>query len=158
MRLYPVPEGDLRAFSVAPRTLQIWLRQPHVQPESSLDESWQDLNAIIAAEPVAQSRSFLTPTGADRSFPTAADHGAHGLTLASTRQLLEAIDQVSRPRVEAYVRQSRAEQLGQALEITAEEVSAVTDGLLLHLTHLRESCSHAVGKYYGLLMALWDKP
>lgn len=158
MRLYAVPEGDLRAFSVAPRTLQIWLRQPHSQPELSLDESWQDLDAIIAAEPVAESRSFLTPTGADRTYPTAADHGAHGLSLASTRQLLQAIEQVSRPQIEAYVRQSRAEQLVQALEITPEEVSEVTDGLLLHLTRLRESCSHAVGKYYGLLIALWAKP
>jgi hypothetical protein len=158
MRLYVVPEGDLRAFEVAPRTLQIWLRHPHSQPELSLDESWQDLDAILAAEPVAESRSFLTPTGADRTYPTAADHGAHGLSLASTRQLLEAIDQVSRPQVEAYVRQSRAEQLAQALEITQEEVSEVTDGLLLQLTRLRTSCSHAISKYYGLLMALWAKP
>ena len=96
--------------------------------------------------------------GADRTYPAAADHGAHGLSLASTRQVLEAIEQVSRPQIEAYVRESRAAQLGQAFEITQEEVSEVTDGLLRYLTRLRESCTHAVGKYYGVLLALWEKP
>jgi len=157
MRLYLAPEADLRAFSVAPRTLQIWLRQPHPQPELSLQEYWRDLDAIIAAEPVAQSKSLLTPKGGDWTYPTAADRGAHGLSLATTRQLLHAIEQIARPQIEAHVRQGRAAEERQAPDLTAEEVSAATEELLLQLTRLGEWCTRAVTKHYGLLMALWEE-
>jgi hypothetical protein len=37
------------------------------------------------------------------------------------------------------------------------QLSEATDELVLYLSRLRESCTLAVAKGYGLLMALWDE-
>ena len=161
MRLYLAHDSDLRAFTGAPRTLQMWLRYPHSLPETSLKDSWQDLDSILLNESFADSRSLLRPQGADWTYPFVADRGAHAISATSTVQLLSAIDAVDRARVEAYVRRRAAAQTKDngppAPALTPEELSRATDDLLHYLSRLRESCALAVSKGYGVLMALWDE-
>lgn len=159
MRLYSAPDPDLWAFAGAPRTLQMWLRYPHSQPEVSLDDTWEHLDAILAGEPSVPSQSPLTPKGADWTYPAAADRGAHALSSTTTQQLLHTIEQVGRPQVEAYVRQrweAAAIQNGASPEVVPALLSAEAEDLLRHLARLREACTLAVGKGYGLVMALWE--
>ena len=160
MRLYLAPDSDLRAFGGAPRTLRVWLRYPRAIPDVSLDGHWQDLDAILAAEPSVDSKAPLRPQGADWTYPFVADHGAHALSSTSIEHLLHSIAQVGRPQVEAYVQrrwESRARQAGQSADLAAVQLSAETEELLLYLARLREVCALAVGKGYGMLMVLWGK-
>jgi len=160
MRLYLAPDSDLRAFSGAPRTLRVWLRYPRSQPDISLREYWEDLDAILTSDPSVHPKPSLRPQGADWTYPFVADRGAHALSSTSTEHLLHSIDQVARPQVEAYVRQrweARARQTGQPPELPPTRLSAETEELLVYLARLRESCALAVGKRYGVLMALWQE-
>jgi hypothetical protein len=160
MLLYLAHDSDLRAFTGAPRTLQVWLRYPHSIPPVSLHEYWQDLDAILAGEPSERSKSRLRPQEADWTYPFVADRGAHALSSISTEQLLHSIELVARPQVEAYVRQrwvAKAVKTGEVPELAPAQVSLGTEELLVHLARLRESCALAVSKGYGLLMALWEE-
>jgi hypothetical protein len=160
MRLYMAPDSDLYAFAGAPRTLQMWLRYPRSVPDVELHEHWKDLDAIVGAEPSAPSRSPLTPEGANLAYPTAADHGAHALSSTSTKHLLHAVEAVARPKVEAYVRQrwaAHVPQTGSLPDLAPEQVEIETDELLEYLGRLRQACTLAAGKGYGLLMALWEE-
>jgi hypothetical protein len=160
MRVYLAPDSDLYAFAHAPRTLQLWLRSPRSLPDVSLQEYWKDLDAILASEPSMHPRSPLTATGADLRYPSAADRGAHALSSTSTAHLLRSLEQVARPQVEAYVRQAWAAQAleaGLSSDLSPVQLSEATDELVLYLSRLRESCTLAVAKGYGLLMALWDE-
>ncbi len=159
MRLYPAPDPDLYAFAGAPKTLQMWLRYPHSIPEVSLGDAWEDLDAILAAFPGAPSPSPLTPNGADLKYPEGADRGAHAISSTTTQRLLRSIEQVERPQVEAYVRQrlaTTATPTTPSPELSAWLVLAETEALLADLARLREICTLALGKGYGLVMALWE--
>jgi hypothetical protein len=161
MRLYLAPDSDLRAFVGAPRTLRKWLRYPRAVPEVSLDEHWQDLDAILAAATIGHSTSLFTPQGADWTYPFVADHGAYALSSTSTEHLLQSTEQVGRPEVEAYVRRkwaARAHLTGGSPDPTPAELASRTEELLVYLARLREACTLAVTKRYGVLMARWDEP
>lgn len=159
MRLYMAPDSDLHAFTGAPRTLQLWLRYPHAQPEVSLDDRWQDLDAILGGVPSTHSKSPLSPNGANWKYPDAADRGAHALSSTVTKNLLHAVEQITRSEVETYVRRraSRATEEGLSPDATPAQLSAEVDELLMYLSRLRESCTLATGKGYGILMALWEE-
>jgi len=160
MHLYLAPDPDLHAFTGAPRTLQMWLRYPHPQPEVSLGERWQDLDAILGGQASAHSKSPLTPSSANWKYPEAADHGAHALSSTVTKRLLHSVEQITRSDVEAYVRRhwaTRAIENGLPPDPSPAQVSSETAELMMYLDRLRESCTLAAGKGYGLLMALWDE-
>lgn len=159
MRLYLAPDSDLRAFTGAPRTLHLWLRYPRTPADAWLHESWRDLATLLAASPFAPANSPLTPAGGDWQYPSAADHGAHALTPASTQQLLQAIEQIDRRDVEAHVRQRWAAlsaEHGLSPHLAADQLSAGTDELLGYLACLEDACTRARAKGFGLLMALWE--
>lgn len=157
MRLYPAPDPDLRAFSIAPMTLKAWLRYANSLPEVSLREAWKDLDALLAGAPGASAASPLSPAGADWRFPDAADRGAHALSSGSTAVLLRAIENIDRPQVERFLtaRLTGAGE-GDSPPLPPEELARTTDELLGQLAKLRESCTEAVRRGYGLLMAFWD--
>jgi hypothetical protein len=160
MRLYLAPDSDLHAFTGAPRTLQLWLRYPHAQPEASLDDRWQDLDAILGGEPSTHSKSPLTPNGANWKYPAAADRGAYAISSTVTKHLLHAVEQITRSHVEAYVRRrwaSRAIDDGLPPDPPPAQLAAEVEELLTYLSRLRESCTLAAAKGYGLLMALWEE-
>ena len=157
MRLYPAPDPDLGAFSIAPQTLKAWLRYARSRPEVSLRESWRELDAILGATDPAPSASPLTPRGATWNFPGASERGAFALSSKATAQLREALDRVTRTQVEAQVRRRwmvEAMNAGAASERDAAELTAAADELLQYLRLLRETCAFAETKGYGLLMEL----
>ena len=159
MRLYLAPDSDLYAFGGAPRTMQAWIRYPRSTPDVSLQEYWQDLEAILFDEAAGRPSPFR-PQGADFTYPFIADHGAYALSSTSTLTLLQRIDQVARPQVEAYVQRRWAGltvQAGHSPELTPVQLSAQTEELLLYLSRLREACTLAARTGYGLLMALWEE-
>lgn len=161
MRLYLAPDSDLRAFAGAPRTLRIWLRYPRSVPDISLDAHWQDLDSILAGASNEPSRPLLRPQGADWTYPFVADHGAHSLSSTSTQHLLHSAEQIGRTEVEAYVRRqwaAQAQATGRSPDPAPEELASRTEQLLVYLAHLREACSLAVSRGYGILMALWEQP
>ena len=153
MQVFLAPDSDLRAFAIAPRTLQMWLRYPHARPPVSLTERWRDLDQILATDPELRDRPPLRPQGGDYTYPFVADRGAHALSSPSTEVLLRALQRIGRPEVEAYVRSANA---GGAVSAEAPEEEVAT--LLDLLGRLREMCTYAFGKGYGLLMALWGEP
>jgi hypothetical protein len=157
MRVYLSPDSDLRAFAGAPRTLQMWLRYPHSPPAMALGEGWRDLDAILRDDASGQQASPLAPAGADYTYPFAADHGAHGLSSPSAERLLQAIDAVTRERVEGYVQRRQGGRRRPSRPPTPAEVAARTDELLAGMAQLRERCALAVTKRYGLVMALWEE-
>jgi len=159
MRLYLAPDSDLRAFTGAPKTLQKWLRQRRSLADMWLQEYWRDIAALLAADPAAPAGySPLTPEGADFAYPTAADHGGHGLTSTSAEQLLFALERITPSQVEAYVRHRSLSQSSKAggAPPQPEQLAAETEALLAHLACLEEACALAAEKRYGLLMALWE--
>jgi hypothetical protein len=159
MRLYLAPDSDLRAFTGAPKTLQVWLRYPRAMADAWLHRSWKDLDAILAAAPGTPTRSPLTPAGADWIYPTAADHGAHALSPDHTRQLLEVIERLTPADVEAYVRHRWARVNGESggtNAMTESQVDQEVEELLSYLGCLQEACVRAQVKGYGLMMALWS--
>lgn len=158
MRLYLAPESDLRAFTGAPKTLGVWLRYPRALADAWLHRSWPDLNAILAAAPGTPTPSPLTPSGADWTYPTAADHGAFALSPNHTKQLLETIDGVGPAEVTAHVRarwaRRNADQ-GRDLAPSEEQLDREVEELLSYLACLQDACTRAQVKGYGLVMALW---
>lgn len=159
MRLYLAPDSDLRAFTGAPKTLNVWLRYPRAMADAWLHRSWKDLDAIVAASPATPTRSPLTPAGADWVYPTAADHGAHALSPTHTKQLLEVIESIGPAEVEVYVRQRWArlgDRVGQEQEMPEAQVDQEVEELLSYLGCLQEACVRAQVKGYGLMMALWS--
>jgi len=160
MRLYVVPDSDIRAFTGAPKTLQKWLRQRRPGSDMWLQDRWRDLDAILAdRSSVPGQYSPLTPQGADFTYPSVADHGAHALSSTSTEALLHALAEITRPQVEAYLRgrsAAQASQTGGPPASPSVELSSGTEDLLVHLACLQEACALAVGRRYGLLMALWE--
>lgn len=158
MRLYLAPDSDLRAFTGAPRTLQLWLRYPRSMADAWLDQSWRDLDAIIAATPGTPTRSPLTAAGADWIYPTAGDHGAHALTPEHTRQLLETIERIGPGEVELYVREryDRRNGEGTAAQQPDDFFDKEVADLMGYLSCLQEACVRAQVKGYGLVMALWS--
>ncbi len=159
MRLYLAHQSDFYAFSKAPRTLGIWLHSPHPSREVSLQDAWQDLDALLAG--AAAAPSPLRPEAADWTYPAAADQGGHAISAATTERLLHSIQKLDRDQVAAYVeRRWTAQTLPSANvgEPTPEELSAGTETLLGYLTRLREACELAVSKGYGIFMALWEEP
>jgi hypothetical protein len=159
MRLYLAPDSDLRAFTGAPKTLNVWLRYPRALADSWLHRSWKDLDAILASAPNVPTRSPLTPAGADWIYPLAADHGAHALSPEHTRQLLETIEGIGPAEVEQYVR-ARWERLnaeiGGSREMPEDQVDREVEELLSYLACLQDACVRAQVKGYGLMMALWS--
>ncbi len=160
MRLYIAPDSDLRAFTGAPKTLQKWLRQRRSLADMWLEEHWRDIAALLAADPAAPANySPLTPEGAEFTYPTVADHGAHALTSTLTELLLHSLERITASQVEAYVRHRsviRSSEAGSPVSPSPQELSAETEALLAHLACLEEACTLAVSKRYGLLMALWQ--
>lgn len=159
MRLYLAPEADLRTFAVAPNTLKVWLRYPRSSRDIALHQYWHGLDAILAAVPASQGRSWLTAGGADFVYAGAADHGAHSLSAASTETLLRVIDQVTTHRIAAYVRQqweTDAAANNHSADLDPELLVEAVEELELYFVPLREFCAKAVGKGYGLVMALWN--
>jgi hypothetical protein len=154
MRVYPAHDSDLRAFVGAPRTLRVWLRYPHPVADVSLDETWRDLDALLGAQPDAPSPVPLRPQAADFTYPFVTEGGAHALSFSRTQALLRFIERIDRADVERFVR--ARDTTGTA---TAEVPSAGdprVEDLLQHLTRLRLTLATAVGKGYGVLLALWD--
>jgi len=147
MRLYLAHQSDFYAFTKAPRTLGIWLHSPHPSREVSLQDAWQDLDALLSSSAVP---SPLRPAAADWTYPTAADQGGHAISAASAERLLHSIQQVDREQVASYVEQ-------RSTELTPEELNSGTERLLAYLTRLREACELAVSKGYGIFMALWEE-
>jgi hypothetical protein len=159
MRLYLAPEADLRTFAVAPSTLRVWLHFPRSSRDIALHEYWRGLDAILARVPASRDRSWLTADGADYVYAGAADHGAHSLSAESTATLLRVIDQVTTHRIAAYVRQqweAEAAANGHSADLDPELLVAAVEELELYFAPLREFCAKAVGKGYGLVMALWN--
>jgi hypothetical protein len=138
----------------------LWLRYPHAQPEVSLDDRWRELDAILGGEPSTPSKSPLTPNGANWKYPNAADRGAYALSSTVTKRLLHSVDQITRSGVEAYVRRSwtsRAIEHGLPMNPSPAQLSAEVEELWMYLNRLRESCTLAATKGYGILMALWEE-
>lgn len=159
MRLYPTPDPDLGAFSVAPQALKAWLKYAHSRPEVSLHPHWRDLDEILGRAPSAPSPTPLGPTGAHWRFPNANEHGAHALSSESTKRLLVAIEETSRAQIEAYLRQrwsAHAQATGQPTELPGPELATLTDALLASMARLRQTCAEAIEKGYGILMVLED--
>lgn len=158
MRLYLAPDSDLRAFTGAPRTLQLWLRYPRSMADAWLHGSWKDLDAIIAAMPGAPSHSPLTASGADWIYPTAGDHGAHALSPEHTRQLLETIERIGPAEVDVYVRERHDRRNGEGLAALQPDdyFDREVEELMGYLNCLQEACVRAQVKNYGLMMALWS--
>jgi hypothetical protein len=158
MRLYLAPDSDLRAFTGAPKTLQLWLRYPRSLADAWLHRSWKDLDQILATIPGVPTRSPLTPAGADWIYPTAADHGAHALSPEHTRQLLETVERVGQGDVERHVRArwERQHGGGDGPELSAAQIDREVEELLGYLGCLEEACLRAQVKNYGLIMALWS--
>jgi hypothetical protein len=148
MRLYLAHQSDFYAFTKAPRTLGIWLHSPHPSREVSLQDAWQDLDALLSS---SAAPSPLRAEAADWTYPTAADQGGHAISAASAERLLHSIQQVDRHQVASYVEHRSA-------ELTPEELNSGTERLLAYLTRLREACELAVSKGYGIFMALWEEP
>jgi hypothetical protein len=139
----------------------MWVRYPRAIPDVSLDEYWEDLDAILAGASVTRPGASLRPQGADWTYPFVADHGAHALSSTSTEHLLHVVEQVTRAEVETRVRSRwavRAASAGDSRAPTEDEVAVQTDGLLMYLARLREACALAVSRRYGVLMALWEEP
>lgn len=155
MRLYPAHDSDLRAFVGAPRTLRVWLRYPHVIPDTSLEEHWRDLDALLAAQPGGSSPGPLRPQSADFTYPFVTEGGAHALSFTSTRTLLSAVERIGRSDVERFVREQDRPSEPNA-PAAAEDFTLRVDALLHNLTRLRLTLATAVGKGYGVLMALWE--
>ena len=159
MRLYLAPEADLRTFAVAPNTLKVWLHFPRSSRDIALHEYWRGLDAILARVPASRDRSWLTAGGADFVYAGAADHGAHSLSAESTETLLRVIDEVTTHRIAAYVRQqweAQAPASGHAPDLDPVLLVGAVEELELYFAPLREFCAKAVGKGYGLVMALWN--
>lgn len=157
MRIYPTPDPDLRAFSLAPNTMIAWLRHAESLPMLSLEGTWHDLDAILGEAPSAPSPSPLSPGGADISFAEIAEVRAHGIFSGSTEELLKALGEVDRRDVEGYLRQRwGAEQTGadEADDGDTPPLGVITEDLLLALGRLRETLTVAVAKGFGLLMVL----
>jgi hypothetical protein len=147
MRLYLAHQSDFYAFTKAPRTLGIWLHSPHPSREVSLQDAWQDLDALLSS---SAAPSPLRAEAADWTYPAAADQGGHAISAASAERLLHSIQQVDRQQVASYVEHRSA-------ELTPEELNSGTERLLAYLTRLREACELAVSKGYGIFMALWEE-
>jgi hypothetical protein len=148
MRLYLAHQSDFYAFTKAPRTLGIWLHSPHPSREVSLQDAWQDLDALLSS---SAAPSPLRAAAADWTYPTAADLGGHAISAASAERLLHSIQQVDRQQVASYVEH-------RSTELSPEELNSGTERLLAYLTRLREACELAVSKGYGIFMALWEEP
>ena len=99
MRLYLAHQSDFYAFTKAPRTLGIWLHSPHPSREVSLQDAWQDLDALLSSSAVP---SPLRPAAADWTYPTAADQGGHAISAASAERLLHSIQVGPEPHGLAY--------------------------------------------------------
>ena len=85
MRLYLAHQSDFYAFTKAPRTLGIWLHSPHPSREVSLQDAWQDLDALLSS---SAAPSPLRAEAADWTYPTAADQGGRAISAASAERLL----------------------------------------------------------------------
>jgi hypothetical protein len=155
MRLFPVHDSDLRAFVGAPRTLRVWLRYPHAVPDLALEGHWRDLDALLAAQPGSSPAGPLRPQAADFAYPFVTEGGAHALSFNSTRGLLALVERIGRADVERFVRDEDTRGTP-ATETTDRDALARVDELLHHLTRLRLTLAMAVGKGYGILMALWE--
>jgi hypothetical protein len=161
MLLYAAPDPDLRAFAVAHSALNAWLRLPRALPEITVHEYWRDLDVLIGRAPAAPSLSPLTAAGADWAIPQAADGGAHALLSTSTMRLLDAVGQVGREEIEAYVRERwarQAERTGQSPELTPAQIGSRAGELELYVGKLKAYCNVAVQRGYGLVIALWETP
>ncbi|HWA16242.1 MAG TPA: hypothetical protein VG817_07410 [Gemmatimonadales bacterium] len=158
MRLYLAPDSDQRAFTGAPKTLQLWLRYPRSMADAWLHQSWRDLDALISATPGCPTRSPLTPAGADWIYPTAADHGAHALSPEHTRELLATIERIGPPEVDVYVREryDRHNGEGAAAQQPDDFFDREVEELMGYLSCLQDACVRAQVKGYGLIMALWS--
>lgn len=158
MRLYLAHQSDFYAFTRAPRTLGIWLHSPHPSREVSLQDAWQDIDALLTGTNATPSP--LRPEAADWTYPSAADQGGYAISAATTERLLHSIQKLDRNQVAAYVERRWAAQSppsGNAAELTTEELNTGTETLLGYLARLREACELAVSKGYGILMALWEE-
>jgi len=159
MRLYLAPDSDLYAFTGAPKTLQKWLRaRRSSQFDMWLDGYWQDIDAILSSDPLVYRYSPLTPHGADFVYPTAADHGAHGLSSTSTERLSRSLERVTPAQIESYVTQRRQQGLSPVGVPGLAQLPSppVADELEVYLACLQEACALAFDKKYGLVLALWD--
>jgi hypothetical protein len=77
-----------------------------------------------------------------------------------TKHLLLSVEQIARSQVEAYVRRrwaGRAIEDGLPPDPSPTQLAAEVDELLTYLSRLRESCTLAAAKGYGVLMALWEE-
>jgi hypothetical protein len=119
------------------------LHSPHPSREASLQDAWQDIDALLTG--TNPTPSPLRPEAADWTYPSAADQGGYAISAATTERLLHSIQKVDRNQVAA------------AAELTPEELNTGTETLLGYLTRLREACELVVSKGYGILMALWEE-
>jgi hypothetical protein len=153
MRVFPAHDSDLRAFVGAPRTLRVWLRYPHPVPDLALEGHWRDLDAILATQPGASPAGPLRPQAADFTYPFVTEGGAHALSFNSTKGLLALVEGIGRADVERFVRDRAMDRAPASADNDARERA---DELMNHLTRLRLTLALAVGKGYGVLMALWE--
>lgn len=160
MRLYLAPDSDLFAFTGAPRTLQKWLRSRRSITDMWLHGYWRHIDALLVSEAQAFAKhSPLSPLGGDFVYPTAADHGAHGISSTTTDRLGRALERVTPQHVESYVRHwplvhaPLPEITGGPVEL---EPPPGADDILVYLGCLQEALGVAFDKKYGLVLALWD--
>jgi hypothetical protein len=160
MRLYLAPDSDLYAFTGAPRTLQKWLRSRRSNTDMWLHGYWRHIDAILVSESLAfPKHSPLTPLGGDFVYPSAADHGAHGLSSTSSERLSRALELVTPAHVESYVRHwslvhaPLPELTGGPIEL---EPPPTAEDVRVYLGCLQEVCGYAFDKKYGLVLALWE--
>jgi hypothetical protein len=159
MRLYLAPDSDLYAFTGAPKTLQKWLRSRRSRlSDTWLHGYWRDIDAILNSDPLVYRYSPLTPHGADFVYPTAADHGAHGLSSTSTERLSRSLERVTHAQVESYVQRRSLQPLSPVAVpgVVQLQASPETGELQAYLACLQETCALAFDKKYGLVLALWD--
>lgn len=160
MRLYLAPDSDLYAFTGAPRTLQKWLRTRRSNTDMWLHGYWRHIDAILVSESLAFAKhSPLTPLGGDFVYPSAADHGAHGLSSTSSERLSRALELVTPAHVESYVRHwslvhaPLPDLTGGPIEL---EPPPTANDVRVYLGCLQEVCGYAFDKKYGLVLALWE--
>ncbi len=121
---------------------------------------WRHIDALLVSEVKAYPRfSPLVPQGGDFVYPTAADHGAHGLSSTSTERMARSLELVTPAHVESYVRHwslvhaPLPEMTGGPIEL---EPPPVGDDILVYLGCLQEACAFAFDRKYGLVLALWE--
>ncbi len=160
MRLYLAPDSDLFAFTGAPRTLQKWLRSRRSLADMWLHGSWRHIDGLLVSESKAYAKhSPLSPLGGDFVYPTAADHGAHGLSSTTVERLGRALETVTAEHIASYVRHwslvhaPLPDLSGGPIEL---EPSPTLEEVQLYLGCLQEACGVAFDKKYGLVLALWD--